>query len=149
MNRPFLLAVAAAVAVFALGAAPALAADTPPAYNVYVEQVPTASGGKPVGTTKQSGQTGQYGQPVPLSTTAATNLQHQGGKDKNLLKQVATSPAYHAAGRLTAAGAPTERAPSALGATFGLGSGPTALFVMLIVGAILGFAAGRFRGRRS
>lgn len=131
--------------MFALVASPALA-SRPPAINIYVEQVPTASGGKPVGTTKQSGQTGQY---VPLSTTAATNLQHKGGKDTHLLRQVATSPAYGAQGRLSAAGASSEKQPNALGAAFGLGSGPTTLFVVLIAGAILGFAAGRLRGRRN
>ena len=129
--------------MFALVASPALA-SRPPAINIYVEQVPTASGPKSLG----SGAT-TPSQSVPLSQTAAANLQRDGGKDRKVLETVATSREFGAQGSRVAAGASPARTPSPISAAFGIGSGPATLFVVLIVGALFGFAVGRLRGRRS
>lgn len=147
MNRRLLPSVAAAAAVFALVASPALAAaKPPPAYNIYVEQLPTASGPKATGGTggtATGGPTGQTIPTVPLSPTATTILKREGGKDKPLLKKVATSPEL-GAHRVVASGAPNQQPPSALD----LGSGPNTLFVALLVGAALLALGGGLRHRR-
>lgn len=111
--------------------------------------MPTAKGPKPTHGAGQSGQNGQTGQYVPLAPSAAAALQRKGGKDRNLLERVATSPELGAQTPLrSAAGPSSEQSPSAISAAFGIGSGPATLFVVLIAGAVLGFAAGRLRGRR-
>lgn len=103
----------------------------PPATQVYVEQVPTATGGQSVGSTS----TGGGNSSVPLSNTAQRALQSSGGKDKSTLKALATDPSLGARDNLVGAPVFAVKAPSALGAAFDLGSGPTALLVLLVVSA--------------
>ena len=145
MSRRLPLAVAAAAAVLALVAAPALAASPPPAYDIYTEQVPTASGPKP-----DSGPATTTQPPVALSPTVTAIVQREGGKDKKLLKKVATSPALGAQQRVAAPATPNVRTPSTLGAAFDLGSGTTALFALLLAAAALLAVGGGLwrRGRR-
>lgn len=143
MSRRLPLLVAAAAAVFALVAAPALAGS--PATNVYTEQVPTATGSKSTGGGGGSNTpTSTPAPPVPLSSNAATTLNHKGGKDKHLLKKVATDPALGAVAPLTAASAPIAGASSA----WDLGSGPIALFAALLFGAALLVVGGGLQRRR-
>ncbi len=165
MIRRLPLTLAAAVAVVAFGASPALASakkhhpkPPPSAYDVYTQQLPTAKGPKPVhgaggsvsGSQSGPGQSGQSTPPsVPLSSHAATNLKHQGGKDTTVLKTISTNPALGVQKVTAAAGPINERSPSALGAAVGTGSGPIVLFAALIAGAILLFWLGRVSGRRA
>jgi hypothetical protein len=160
VNRRFSYALAAAAAVVAFGASPALASakhkhpkPPPSAWDVYTQQLPTSKGPKPVnhaGGGAQSGQSGGYVvQPVQLSSHAATNLKHQGGKDTAILKTIGTSSALGVEKVTAAAGPINERSPSALGAVGGTGSGPIVLFGALIAGAVLLFWLGRLSGRRA
>jgi len=164
MIRRLLLTLAAAVAVVAFGASPALASakkhhpkPPPSAYDVYTQQLPTSKGPKPVhgagsgvsGGPSGPGQSGQSTPSVPLSSRAATNLKHQGGKDTTVLKRISTTPALGVQKVTAAAGPINEHSPSALGAAVGTGSGPIVLFAALIAGAILLFWLGRVSGRRS
>ena len=82
----------------------------------------------------------QYVQPpVDLAPAVVKKLKHTGGKSGKLLKSVATDPALGASRplRLIPTSALTQRAPSAVGAAFDLGAGPTALFVALLAAAAL------------
>jgi hypothetical protein len=65
-------------------------ADDSGLVDQYTEQVPTASG--PTGTGHNSGGTGG----ATLPTSVQTQITDQGGNDKEILKQVATSPRYGA-----------------------------------------------------
>lgn len=153
--RRFPQSVAAVAAMCALVASPALAGGqkhparhctTPPsAVSIYVEQIPTTCGSKATGGPTTTGQSGPSVQPVsvPLSRTAAAKLQRQGGKDRSLLKTVATNPALGVQ-RVAAAAAPNQRPPSALD----LGSGPTTLFVALLAAAALLALGDGLRRRR-
>ena len=127
---------------------PARHCTTPPsAVSIYVEQIPTTCGSKATGGPTTAGQSGPSVQPVsvpvPLSRTAAVKLQRQGGKDRSLLKAVATSPALGVQ-RVTAAAAPYQQPPGALD----LGSGPTTLFVALLAAAALLALGDGLRRRR-
>jgi hypothetical protein len=74
-------------------------------------------------------------------------LQHQGGKDKKLLKTLATSPALGASKPVAASATPNLVQSSSV---FDLGSGPTALFAaLLVVAALLALGDGLRRRRLS
>jgi hypothetical protein len=111
--------------------------DQPPsAADVYVEQVPTASG-------HQTASAGSGSSSVPLSPEAEQQLQSQGGKDTEVLTQVAGQAGNR---RLAAVGGATQ--PGTLNAAFDLGTGPTLLFA-LVLGTVLFVAvAGGIRGYR-
>jgi len=88
---------------------------------------------------------------VSLTPTVKKKLKHTRTKDAKLLTRVATNPAYGAAHaiKLIRTSAPTLPPPSAVGAAFDLGAGPTALFaVLLAVAALLAVGGGLGRGRR-
>jgi hypothetical protein len=112
--------------------------DQPPsAADVYVEQVPTASGHQTAPTS------GSASSSVPLSPEAKQQLQDQGGKDTEVLTQVAGQAGNR---RLAAVGGASQ--PGTLNAAFDLGTGPTLLFG-LVLGTVLFVAvAGGIRGYR-
>lgn len=88
---------------------------------------------------------------MQLAPTVVKKLKHTGAKNRKLLKQVATNPAFGAvrALRLTNTAALRTRPPSAVAAAFDLGSGPTALFAALLAAAaLLAVGGGLRRGRR-
>jgi hypothetical protein len=150
-SRP--VAAATIVIVSAFAAPPAAIAGgggggkgkcTASACSVYTEPVPSA-GKKQV----QQNRTGGTTKPVPISHRAERTLAHA-GKDKKLLTQLLTNPGYGASRGLESSAAGVV-APSALGAAFDLGSGPTALFAIL-AGTALAVAVyagmGSWRRRR-
>jgi len=105
---------------------------------VYKEHVQGAGGVHVVGTPTGSDQT----KSSPLPSKVARKLQAQGGRDKALLTQLATNPGYG----YTRVENPKDAdvavvAPDTLGAAFDLGLGPTLLFAVLLVGAVI--VAGR------
>jgi hypothetical protein len=130
LNRPL---AAAVFAVAALAAPPAAFAcdGGPSAVNVYKECVPSGGGGKPTGQ-----QTGPGAEPTvssPVSSTTAKALRGA-GKDRRVLQALVRS----AGPRLTPESQSSPAgSPSALGSAFDLGSGPTALLIVLAGTALL------------
>jgi len=113
------------------------------AENVYKECLPTGGGETPVGSSASTGSTGSGTTPVQISKQAAAALQ-RAGKDKAALGYlVATGPARH-----LQSVSPAASEPSAIGSAFDLGSGPTALLIVLAGTAILLLAASGLRLRQ-
>jgi hypothetical protein len=120
------------------------------AVNIYSECYPTASGG----THHNRGANGQGTSgttttvtTVTVSKTVQTSIAHA-GYDKKILTKLVTDASLGATQALPASAPYKVKTPSALGAVFDLGSGPTALFAMLAAAAIVLIGVGGFRGRR-
>lgn len=131
-----LLAAATTLVAVAALAAPSSALakhKKPSAVDVYVEQVPTASGNQSAPTAGDAGSTG--GVSVPITSQAQSKLQREGGKDAPLLTQMARHPGFDR--KLAAVGETTE--PGTFNAAFDLGAGPTVIFA-LVLGTVLFFA---------
>lgn len=109
---------------------------------MYVECVPSGGGSKP---THHSGSSEPSTTPVTAVPSKAARLLAHAGHDKALLSTWAGSPAPS---NLKSTGAATE--PSAIGSAFDLGSGPTALLLILAGTAVvlLGGSGLRFWRRR-
>jgi len=166
-----------AAAGLALSAPAALAAGksgqhhcAPPdtsAVNIYTDQVPTSCGSQTVDkkpakkpTTSQSSSTpsSSYNSTpsVPLQQAAVKPLQKAKPKVRKLLKRVATDtnlgnsrPIHFVRTSASRDALSKQAAPTAVGAAFDLGSGPTALFaVLLAAAALLALGGGIRRGRR-
>jgi len=142
------LLIAAAVVSGALLVAPtaALACNNggPSAANVYKEcALPNGGGGgNPTGPTVSGGS-----HPSPVSNRTLQALD-QTGKDKAVLSAMLKGYGVHR--HLQAAGASeASGAPSALGSAFDLGSGPTALLIVLAGTAALLLGGSGFRVWRS
>lgn len=127
----FLVLVAAPTAAFAGGGGKCNAS----ACKVYTEGPPTAGGGGPAPTSTSGGAEPT----VPIAKQSSRALA-KAGSDKQALSNIISNPAYGATRGLTKSGADAVPAPSALGAAFDLGSGPTALLVILLATAV-GLAA--------
>jgi hypothetical protein len=102
----------------------------PSAQNVYSPCVPTGGGGKPASGTpagKASGKGSSVS--VPISAPAARAIK-RAGKDRHLLRAIVRGYGNQ---RRLAPDAMTGAAasPTALGSAFDLGSGPTALIIVL------------------
>jgi len=107
------------------------------AVNVYKECVPTGGGSKPTSGGKSGGQgTSSNGSAQPtVSPQAAKALKHAGNDRRrlaHLLRAYGTTRLPAPSSSTTAA---TE--PTALGSAFDLGSGPTALLIVLAGTAVL------------
>lgn len=109
------------------------------ACQVYTEGAGKANGqGQDV-----SGPTTTQPVHVPSKTS---RLLARAGKDKAALRAIASMPGYGAKRGLLATGAaPSVGAPSALGAAFDLGTGPTILLVILLATAVAAAARGGVR----
>jgi hypothetical protein len=124
------------------------------AVNVYKECVPSGSGGKStsggsashstVPTQTSSGSTGSTSVPVPVSKKTVKALK-KAGSDGKALKHLVIR--FGAARLLQSSSAPVSE-PTAVGSAFDLGSGPTALLIVLAGTAVLLLAATGFRGVR-
>jgi hypothetical protein len=131
----------------------ALASDTG-LVDEYTEQVPTASG--PKGTNNGGGGGGGPTTPTPLPSTVQTQIQQQGGSDKNLLNSVATSPRYGAPqthqldkGQSLGSNSPGAVSAAVTAVTDGSGARLLVLFIALLVTAalMLGAVAARHSRR--
>jgi hypothetical protein len=128
LNR-LLVAALVAGAFFVAPSAALACGGGPSAKNVYSPCLPTGGGGKPV----TGGPAGKGS--VPISGPAARAIK-RAGKDRHLLSALVRG--YGIQRRLgpdTMSGAATS--PSALGSAFDLGSGPTALIIVLAGTAVL------------
>jgi hypothetical protein len=136
--------VAAAVVVVVPQTALAGCGGKPSAQQVYSECLQNGGGGKTSGSNARTSTTSS--QPVPVSPKTKTALKHAGKDGRSLASLVQSYPAAHLPPPSTAAA--TE--PTAVGSAFDLGSGPTALLIVLAGTAIvlLG-AAGTRTWRRS
>ena len=116
----------------------------PSAKNVYTECVPAGGGAKPTGSATSGGNVTGAGPTSGLSTKTAHALQHA-GSDQRVLSSLLRG---YGASQPFQTDAPTNhaRAPGALGSAFDLGSGPTALLILLggTALALLGGSGVRF-----
>jgi hypothetical protein len=112
---------------------------------VYVECLPSGGGSKPTNHSSTPSTT-----PVTASSSkTARALAHVSGPDKALLSNLVSGQGLGApSSNLQSTGAAT--APSAIGSAFDLGSGPTALLLILAGTAVvlLGGSGLRFWRRR-
>lgn len=134
-----LLVIAVAGVLMTPSAALASCGGGPSAKNVYTECVPTGGGAKPTGggakPTSSGGNGTGMGSTSGLSTKAALAVRHA-GKDRRVLSSLLRG--YGASQPLQSSDSTNDAdAPSALGSAFDLGSGPTALLILLGGAAVL------------
>jgi hypothetical protein len=123
LNRLLVAALVAGVFLVAPSAALACGGG-PSAKNVYSPCLPTGGGGKPAtGHPAGKGSTG-----VSISGAAARAIK-RAGKDGPLLNSLVRS--YGLPRHLASTSSGTGGRPTALGSAFDLGSGPTALIIVL------------------
>jgi hypothetical protein len=115
------------------------------AVNVYHECLPNGGAGKSKAKRHTSGRRGVGSAPSRLSRPAAKALSHA-GKDKSALTKLVQS--YGQRRRLQSSQPGSQPAPSAVGSAFDLGSGPTALLIVLASSALLLLGASGLRGWR-
>jgi hypothetical protein len=148
LSKPMRLLAAATVLLVLAAPAPALAkgkpkkGHSPSAVDVYVEQVPTATGH--AAPPPATGQTTESTPAVPLRPKARRQLHRRGGKDRGFLRRLATHPDF--VGKLEPTGAVAS--PGTLGAAFDLGAGPTTLFALILATALACVLGGGLRGWR-
>ncbi len=152
LNR-LLASVVLAGAFFVLPhAALADCGSNPSAVNVYSECKSTGGGGQPTGHSQPKGSTsGGSTSPTPVSSSTVhiskqtTRKLKKAGSDgqslSNLLKDSAPP-------RMLSGSTAPATAPTAVGSAFDLGSGPTALIIVLAGSAVLLFAATGYRSVR-
>ena len=150
------LALATAFASAAIALPGAAFAQTGGLIDQYIEDVPTSGGTHHAGT-GGSGGTGSTGSsaavtPAPLPSDVTTKLEDKGGKDSDILQQIATSPRYGAppatsVAILTATSSPDPFSAAVGALTDGSDGRMVGLFVALlaITAVSLGFAAARRR----
>ncbi|MFL5941890.1 MAG: hypothetical protein ACJ75L_01325 [Gaiellaceae bacterium] len=136
LRRLLLVGFVAGVGLSAPTAAFACGGSNPSAVNVYVECLEDGGGSKPTNNSAQS--------TTPVTPNTARVLAHL-GHDKALLSKLVGGPApsnLHSSGPATA--------PSAIGSAFDIGSGPTALLLIMAGTAVvlLGGSGLRFWRRR-
>jgi hypothetical protein len=149
LNRPL---AAALVAVVVLVVPPAALACNGgvSAVDVYKECLPTGGGGKPTGGGGGAGSpTGgtQSGTSTPHISKQTAKVLRKAGADKQSLSYLVSGLAGR---RVLQAHLSTAAAgePTAVGSAFDLGSGPTALLIVLAGTAILLLGATGFRSYR-
>jgi hypothetical protein len=113
------------------------------AVSVYSECVPTGGGGK---STHTSGKTTAVQPSVSVGVTKRTKKAlRKAGTDRVPLKNLVRD--FGTARLLQSSSVPTSE-PTAIGSAFDLGSGPTALLVVLVGSAVLLLAATSARTMR-
>jgi hypothetical protein len=128
LNR--LIAAALVAGAFLVAPSAALACGGgPSAKNVYSPCLPTGGGGKPV-----SGGPGGHGGYVSISGRAARAI-NRAGKDGHVMNSLLRS--YGLPRHLASTSSGAAASPTALGSAFDLGSGPTALIIVLAGMAVL------------
>jgi hypothetical protein len=132
LNRLLAVAVVAGAAVTVVLAGPSSALACrggTSAVSVYTECEPTGGGGTPTGGSSGSGNGANASSKPSYSGKTAKALSHA-GKDQKALTDLVDSYALrrHLQASHSGAGSVT---PSAVGSAFDLGSGPTALLIVL------------------
>jgi hypothetical protein len=142
--KRLLVSACVAGAILALPPAALACSGGVSAVNVYKECVPSGSGGKATnGQTTTGTSTGATSTAVPISKKAALALRKAGKDEKSLSDLV---KAFGGARLLQSNSGTSE--PSAMGSAFDLGSGPTALLIILAGTAVLLLVATGLRGVR-
>ena len=144
---PALVAGAALIALVAPSVARAGCNGRPSAANVYSPCLPDGGGGKSSGGGGGHGGQGPSSTPpANMSSHTANALKHAGADGRVLAALVAGSGRH----RLLQDSGPAEEAstPTALGSVFDLGSGPTALLILLGGTAFVLLAASGVHGWR-
>jgi hypothetical protein len=133
-----LLALAWPAAAFANGGGSCHAS----ACKVYTEPAGSAGGHQ-----SKSGGNGATPKPLPIPSKTSRLLANA-GKDRAVLSNLISNPAYGTKRGLQKSGLGSVASPSALDAAFDLGAGPIALLAILLASA-LGLAVHQgLRGRR-
>ena len=151
LNRLLASALVAGVVLVLPPAALADCGGGPSAEHVYTECLSSGGGGKhttgpgnpTTGTHTSGGSTGSTS--VPLSKQTTKKLQ-KAGTDGHTLKNLVNGYGGERFLQSSSSGAATE--PTAVGSAFDLGSGPTALLIVLAGTAILLLGATGIRGAR-
>lgn len=139
------LVAGAALAAVLVGPSAALACNgSTSAENVYSPCLPSGGGGNGSGHSTTGPSSGPTTTPHLSSQT--TKALSNAGKDKKDLKRVLKT--YSIRRRLQVSHASSGAAPSAVGSAFDLGSGPTALLVVLVGTAVLLLVGSGVRGWR-
>jgi hypothetical protein len=127
-------------------AAFACGGSNPSAVNVYVECLQNGGGAKPTNHPSSSGTKSTT--PVTAVPSKAARVLAHAGHDKALLTNLVSGQGLGAPSSLESTGPSTT--PSAIGSAFDLGSGPTALLLVLAGTAVvlLGGSGLRFWRRR-
>jgi hypothetical protein len=147
LNR--LLASAAVAGAFLVLPHAALAdcGGKPSAVNVYKECLSSGGGGKPTSnSTSPTRGRSNSATSVPISKATAKALKKAGTDGQSLSNLV---NGYGAVRLLQSSSAGSGSEPTAVGSAFDLGSGPTALLIVLAGTAILLLAASGVRVRRN
>ena len=148
LNRLLATALVAGAVLTAVlaGASTALACNGgTSAVNVYKECVPSG-GGNNGGHSTSTGPSSGPSSTTPHLSSQTTRALNKAGKDKKDLKAVLKT--YSIRRRLQVSHAGSVAAPSAVGSAFDLGSGPTALLVVLVGTAVLLLVGSGVRGWR-
>lgn len=132
LRRLVLGGLVAGVMLSAPTAAFACGGSSPSAVNVYVECLQGGGGSKPTNQSGPANTTPANTTPVTAVPSKTARVLAHAGPDKALLSKLIGSPAPS---NLQSTGSAT--APSAIGSTFDLGSGPTALLIVLAGTAFL------------
>jgi hypothetical protein len=141
LNRLLASALVAGVVLVLPPAAMADCGGGPSAVNVYKECLPSGGGGKPTSSSHTSGgSTGSTS--VPMSPQTQEDLNKAGADGKSLSNLVKT---YGLSRHLQSVSTDSGTEPTAVGSAFDLGSGPTALLIVLAGTAILLLGATGFR----
>lgn len=148
LNRLLASAVVAGAVLVLPPAAIADCGGKSSAVNVYTECLPSGGGGKPTGhggrTNANGGGSGNstYVR-IPKQTAKALK---KAGKDGQSLTHLVKG--YGGPRLLQSTGSTPATAPTAVGSAFDLGSGPTALLIVLAGTAVILLAATGFRSAR-
>ena len=145
LNRLLAAAVVAGVVLVLPPAALADCGGNPSAVNVYRECLSSGGGGKATSGSTSGGSTGSTSVPVPVTQQTQKALNQAGKDGKSLSKLVST---YGVARHLQSVDSASGTEPTAVGSAFDLGSGPTALLIVLAATAILLLGATGYRGVR-
>jgi len=154
LTRPLAAALVAGAAVTAVLAGPSSAlacSGGTSAVSVYSECLPNGGGGKHSSHHARSGSTATHTSGTGISSTPtvsrrAKKVLKRAGRHRRVLTALqATAPPRMFQGT---GPAEAQSAPTAFGSAFDLGSGPTALLVVLIGTVIVLLAAGGLRGWR-
>jgi hypothetical protein len=139
LNRLLATALVAGALLVAPSAALACSGG-PSAVNVYKECLPTGGGGKPTSGTRSGGTSGSISGPIALA------LKHA-GKDRRVLASLIRGYGLQRSLE-TGTSSSAVTGPTAFGSAFDLGSGPTALLVVLAGTALFLLAGGGVRSWR-
>jgi len=133
VRRVVLAAIVAGAALYVPAAAFACDGGGPSAVNVYKECLPTGGGAKATSGGSESSASSM----LQVSPQTARALARASKRNRALLSALVRDPSLGAPSHLKEVGGTSAAEPTALGSAVDLGSGPTALLVVLAATALL------------